>query len=153
MITVNSLSRKSGAEQAQTSPPDPTYNCIAWAAGDMTRFWWPTTSSGAYWPEGIQRTDSVAAFITLYEGLGYVVCRDGVAEEETEKIAIYADVFRRVKHAARQLPSGRWTSKLGKQIDIEHGLNGLDGPRYGAIVVFMKRPRAVPSSTTSNVNS
>ena len=24
-----------------TSPPDPNYNCIAWAAGRVAEWWWP----------------------------------------------------------------------------------------------------------------
>ena len=44
------------------------------------------------------------------------------------------------KHAARQLPSGRWTSKLGFLEDIEHALHDLEGTEYGAVVLVMKRP-------------
>jgi hypothetical protein len=46
-----------------------------------------------------------------------------------------------VKHAARQLPTGRWTSKLGKAVDIEHDTpEGVTGPVYGAVVKFLRRP-------------
>jgi hypothetical protein len=44
------------------------------------------------------------------------------------------------KHAARQLPSGRWTSKLGPMEDIEHALHDLTGMAYGSVVLVMKRP-------------
>ena len=44
-----------------------------------------------------------------------------------------------VKHAARQLTSGRWTSKVGQNIDIEHTLAGLEGPFYGEVVRILKR--------------
>ncbi|MCG8587287.1 MAG: hypothetical protein MI757_21490 [Pirellulales bacterium] len=44
-------------------------------------------------------------------------------------------------HAARQLPDGRWTSKLGKAEDIEHdSANDVAGGLYGEVVEFMKRP-------------
>jgi hypothetical protein len=43
------------------------------------------------------------------------------------------------KHAARQLLTGRWTSKLGKMEDIEHGLRDLEGTVYGTVVLIMKR--------------
>jgi hypothetical protein len=33
-----------------TSPMDPTYNCIAFAAGDVERCWWPGGRSGFFWP-------------------------------------------------------------------------------------------------------
>ncbi|RMH08652.1 MAG: hypothetical protein D6704_02725 [Nitrospirae bacterium] len=34
-----------------TSPQDTSYNCIAWAAGDVGRWWWPAPQ--AYWPQGV----------------------------------------------------------------------------------------------------
>jgi hypothetical protein len=43
------------------------------------------------------------------------------------------------KHAARQLPSGRWISKLGPSEGIEHRLHDLTGMVYGALVLGMKR--------------
>jgi len=42
-------------------------------------------------------------------------------------------------HAARQLPEGRWTSKLGELEDIEHALHDLTGTVYGSVVLVMKR--------------
>ena len=45
-------------------------------------------------------------------------------------------------HAAWQRPDGRWTSKLGDNEDIIHDkLDGLAGPKYGTVTVFLKRPR------------
>ena len=43
-------------------------------------------------------------------------------------------------HAARHVPSGRWTSKLGELEDIEHALDGLEGTEYCSVVQIMKRP-------------
>jgi hypothetical protein len=37
----------------ETSPPDLLYNCVGWAAGDTSRWWWPDKAS--YWPKGAQR--------------------------------------------------------------------------------------------------
>ena len=42
-------------------------------------------------------------------------------------------------HAARQLRSGRWTSKLGQAEDIEHELRALEGAIHGAVVLILKR--------------
>jgi len=42
-------------------------------------------------------------------------------------------------HVARQLPSGRWSSKLGALQDIEHDLHDLEGTEYGSVVLVMKR--------------
>ena len=48
-------------------------------------------------------------------------------------------------HVALQLPTGRWTSKLGGLEDIEHDtLKALEGIDYGEPVRFMKRPAAEP---------
>jgi hypothetical protein len=43
-------------------------------------------------------------------------------------------------HAARQLPTGKWTSKLGKAEDIEHDSpDDVAGGIYGEVVLFMRR--------------
>jgi hypothetical protein len=44
------------------------------------------------------------------------------------------------KHAARQLPDGRWTSTLGPGEDLEHALHDLKGMVYGSVVLVLKRP-------------
>ncbi len=46
------------------------------------------------------------------------------------------------KHAARQLPNGRWTSKCGELEDIEHALEGVVGIWYGTVAHLLKRPLA-----------
>jgi hypothetical protein len=55
-----------------------------------------------------------------------------------EKVALYA-TDEGPAHAARQLSNGRWTSKLGRDEDIEHELEGLAGSHYGAVVQFLQR--------------
>lgn len=42
----------------------------------------------------------------------------------------------------RQLPTGRWTSKLGQAEDIEHDLRALEGEIYRAVALILKRPVA-----------
>lgn len=81
-----------------TSPATRDYNCIAWAAGDSRRWWWP--------------------------------------EDDPD----FADADSIPTHAARQLPNGRWTSKLGFLEDIEHDLHDVAGEAYGTVVVLLKRP-------------
>ncbi len=39
------------------------YNCIAWAAGDSQKWWWPDPEGESFWPRGIDRKDTVEAFI------------------------------------------------------------------------------------------
>lgn len=44
-------------------------------------------------------------------------------------------------HAARQQPSGVWTSKLGQMEDIEHNmLEALRGDVYGRVGLILRRP-------------
>jgi hypothetical protein len=45
-------------------------------------------------------------------------------------------------HAAKQLPDGRWKSKLGDFEDIEHNTVKAveDDYCYGTVVQYMKRP-------------
>lgn len=52
------------------------------------------------------------------------------------------------RHAARQLPNGRWTSKLGDHVDIEHAaLDAVGGDFYGEPAVFMRKPTKLPPGT------
>lgn len=122
-----------------TSPPDLKYNCIAWAAGDDYRMWWP--AQFAYWPRGVDRSSTLEAFIAAFETLGYRRVPNGNLELSVEKIAIYASRSNEPQHAARQLPSGQWASKLGKLEDIEHELSALEGSCYGSVVCFLGRER------------
>ncbi len=63
---------------------------------------------------------------------------DEQLEPGYQKIALFARAGV-PKHAARQLPSGRWISKLWIE-DIEHALHDLTGMAYGTVVLVMKRP-------------
>jgi len=73
--------------------------------------------------------------------LGYATCDSHAVESAFEKVAIFVDAGGEPTHAARQLPSGRWTSKLGTLEDIEHDLHALEDSRYGSVALIMKRPR------------
>ena len=124
----------------ETSPREKRYNCIAWAAGDDTQFWWPDPYADRYWPAGVPRETSVAAFMAAFRTLGYEPCTDGSLDDGFQKVAIYASPFR-VEHMARQLPTGRWTSKLGRAQDIEHATPAeLAEGIYGTVVQYMRRP-------------
>jgi hypothetical protein len=121
------------------SPRDRRYNCIAFAAGDNRNWWWPDLAEEDTWPAGVARVATVEAFRDAFATLGYMVCNHDQLEPGFEKIALFA-LAGVPKHAARQLPSGRWTSKLGRREDIEHALHDLTGMVYGAVVLVMKRP-------------
>lgn len=125
----------------QTSPPTMEYNCIAWAADEDFRWWWPDGNS--YWPENIDITVTPKAFIAAYATLGYQECDDGLIESGFEKVAIYCNQSGTPTHASKQLPDGRWTSKLGEAMDITHTtLKALEYGEYGYALVFLKRLRA-----------
>jgi len=124
----------------KTSEASKSYNCIAWAAGDSARFWWPI---GGFWPSNVSRKLVIDSFIDAFATLGYMECGNGDLESGYEKVAIYEKNCV-PKHAARQLPNANWTSKLGRNIDIEHTLEELDkiqyiSDRYGQVTRFMKR--------------
>jgi len=122
-----------------TSPRTRTYNCIAWAAGENWRTWWPDKANVAYWPKGVEREATLAAFIAAYATLGYQECENGVPEPGVEKIAIFLKPAGTPAHAARQSENGIWSSKLGNEQDIEHELHALEGPHYGKVKQFMRR--------------
>ena len=121
-----------------TSPPDVAYNCVAWAAGDTGHWWQP----GVHWPVPTSRDDfGVGALEKAFRSLGYEACPDESLEAGFDKVAIYGFGFF-YTHAARQLPNGKWTSKLGKAEDIEHDSpDDVAGGIYGEVVQFMRRPR------------
>jgi hypothetical protein len=130
------------------SPADENYNCIAWSLNDLHQWWWPTPTGtgrwpGKYWPTGILNEETLAAFIALYERLGFKKCSSGDFEEGYDKIAIYTDHLGTPTHAARwwQEDLG-WSSKLGEENDIlHHSLESLEGTAYGHVSQIMKRKR------------
>lgn len=124
-----------------TSPETWRYNCIAWAFGDDQKWYWPTEIPQHYWPPNIRRELDMQSFIELYQLVKYKVCVDGSVEVGFEKIAIFAHLNGEPSHAARQLPNGNWTSKMGPWHDVEHTLNSMNNSvGYGNAIVFMSRP-------------
>lgn len=122
-----------------TSPKTPNYNCIAWAFGDDSKWYWPKSFN--YWPANIRSEVDQQSFIELFELIGYSVCEEGTLEIGIEKIAIFT-LNGIPTHAARQLENGNWTSKLGMENDVEHTLNCLcGGPIYGDATIFMSRQK------------
>jgi len=126
-----------------TSPQTPEYNCIAWAAEDEQAWWWPDPDNIYYWPEEVERKETLEAFKKAFQTLGYQECDSIISEKGYEKIAIFADNQKFPTHASRQLRTGYWTSKLGNLEDIEHETEGVSGEEYGRIAVVMKRPHAI----------
>ncbi|MBI2927746.1 MAG: hypothetical protein HYY24_18775 [Verrucomicrobia bacterium] len=127
-----------------TSEETAAYNCIAWAAADTTAWWWPDAGGDYFWPAQAPREETVEAFVAAFATAGYEPCDDPALEPGFEKLAIYVDGAGIPTHAARQLESAAWTSKLGGWEDIEHGdlpdLGGRD-PAYGTVARILRRAR------------
>lgn len=131
-----------------TSRRTPDYNCIAWASHYDNRWMWPKIAGTRwidgwnYWPDGVENSEDVAAFITAFQQKGYQLCDSSDFEEGYRKIALYITPgTTNCTHAARQLSSGKWTSKLGRLNDIQHGTPfTIEGDSYGKVFCIMKAP-------------
>jgi len=121
-----------------TSPKDPRYNCVAFAVGDVTQFWYDVSINGYYWPPSARSADTIEGWVDVFEIHGFRQTDDRSLETEYEKIAIYASADG-PEHVARQKASGMWISKAGKGRDLEHELEALEGNFYGKVVKIMKR--------------
>ena len=117
------------------SPKDVNYNCIAFAADDNTKWWWP----GRYWPSDIPERVDLDSFITCYKSLGYEECGlNSKYEKSYEKVAIFVDPNGNPSHAAKQNAEdkGLWKSKLGEYKDISHTIKGISGIFNNTVTVM-----------------
>src|SRR5262245_55933835 len=144
-----------------TSEADPDYNCIAHAAGRSDAPWWPVEegTEGVFWPEGVPREETLECFIRAFGTEGYEPCDSPDPEESFDKIALYIGVDGIPSHAARQLASGAWSSKLGDWEDIEHktlaGLQAGEGGAagYGKVAGILRRKRQPPPASQEGHSS
>jgi hypothetical protein len=128
----------------QTSPATQDYNCVAWALEINDEFWWPKPAPDYYWPDGVPREETKEAFIRVFEIHGYtevplIVSGSEKPPAEVERIAIFVKSGE-ITHVARQMRSGKWTSKMANDMDMTHDLDELV-PGYGAVSWIMERPR------------
>lgn len=146
MIDPLDFPRLQAGSYRVTSPETIDYNCIAWAACHDDNWWQP----GIYWPIACAQDDfSLGVLEDVFISLGYSECVDGTLEVGFEKVALYG-LGMLYTHAARQLPDGSWTSKLGKGVDIVHTApDDIAGGVYGEVVEFMKRPVSQARARTS----
>ena len=64
-----------------TSPADAKYNCIAWAANDPSKWWWPAGKApDVVWPGSAARAVTLDAFTAAFLTLGYGVSADEALE-------------------------------------------------------------------------
>ena len=108
-----------------TSPATDRYNCFAWVLR-LTNTWVEPNEDDP---------------LALFRESGFSNASDAELAPGWEHVAVYADE-QGVTHAALQLPSGRWTSKLGSWEDIEHERpDSLRGPLYGDRVTILRSRR------------
>ncbi len=120
-------------------PADYAYNCIAWACGDSQQWWQPVPRG--HWPVASDPDDAtIENLLAALAAVGFNTCSDGAPETGFEKIAVYATPTE-YTHTAKLLPTGKWSSKLGEDVLIEHDTpEDVAGGAYGTIFQFMKRP-------------
>lgn len=137
MISRTDFPRLTEDNHRMTSPATPDYNCIAWSAENTQRWWQP----GAYWPVETHSDDyGLGILVEAFRSLGFEECDSSSLEDGYQKVALYGSTFL-YTHAARQVPSGKWTSKLGRSEDIEHDSpDDLCEGIYGEVHVYMRRP-------------
>jgi hypothetical protein len=147
-VAHKSLPRLTADNYRVTSPGSWDYNCVAWALGLTDAWWWPVPYR--YWPAEVAREESLAAFLAVFATHGYSPCPTDEHEPGWEKVVLYAAAGIPT-HVARQLPDGRWTSKLGPAVDIEHTtVNDVAGGAYGEVAaVLSRRAATAPDSPAS----
>ena len=123
------------------SPQDPSYNCVAFALGDTSRWWWPFAlpASSTHWPPDVPRAETLEGFCAALEGMGFVPADGDALVAGVSKVALFAKGSR-PSHIAVQRGDGRWASKLGTQWDIVHPLTALEGDEYGLVTNIYARP-------------
>jgi hypothetical protein len=136
MISHPDFPRLTPLNHRVTSPSTSDYNCVAWSAKDTERWWQP----GVYWPIELPANEyGLRSLEQAFRMLGYEECQDGTLEPGFEKVALYGTSMM-YTYAARQLPSNKWTSKLGHSEDIEHDKpEDVGGGLYGEVAEFMRR--------------
>lgn len=126
-----------------TSPKTRAYNCISWATEHDDMWYWPPLGSkpddDEYWPAELADDTRIETFISAMELEGFRRCPSDDTDTNCTRIALYSKDGD-CTHASRQLPNGRWTSKLGFWHDIQHSNpEALEGEIYGSIYCYMKK--------------
>jgi hypothetical protein len=116
-----------------TSLQTDEYNCVAWVIDkddDWIQFYYDNGNNDV----------RVSRYIEYFNSLGFTISNNPNLQEGVIKIAVYSDDSNEFKHVARQLPNGKWTSKLGDWEDIEHETaEVLLGKSYGSRLTIMER--------------
>jgi hypothetical protein len=132
---------KGGNGYRDTSEETLVYNCLSWALGiTWTRYEPTPRCAGYYWFPGVPRKWDEPTLKKVFEIHKFRVTDNYELEPGYEKVVFYVDSAGIPTHFARQLPNGKWTSKMGDLNDIEHDtLEIIINPRYGNPGLVMKR--------------
>ncbi len=129
------------AKYAVTSPCDPSYNCVAFAFGDTSRWWQRDHVKPNYWPEGIEEDDTLHSWIKVAATCGFRDTSNSNPDPEQDKIAIYVK-GEEPQHICFRSGNGPWMSKLGEDVDVVHEtLHALEGNVYGNVRICLSRQR------------
>ena len=121
------------------SPEDGSYNCLAYAAVITDKFFWPGNRPEYTWHKDVPMDTQLPTLILFYEKHEFIECENFDFENGYQKIALYIKDDE-ITHAARQLSTGLWCSKLGPSHDIIHSNPyTVEGNQYGRAVSAMKR--------------
>jgi hypothetical protein len=151
-MTVNNTKRKRLLEWfprakgnltslAITSPIDFGYNCVAWVLDRTDRWWQPGGGPYYFWPAAVPPDSSIQTYVDMFASQGFEFCATGHHEAGYAKIVLYVNDNNQFLHVAKQLPSGKWSSKCGGESDITHSSPELlEGNTYGQVWKYMRRP-------------
>ena len=129
----------------KTSDETSTYNCLAWAVGDTTKWWQPNSvEPGHWWPPLAPAGPQVEIYAQALETLRFKRCQKPRWEKGVLTIALFTKPNGHFAHAAKLLANGKWSSKLGDWEDITHNtLAALesDGTReaYGKVAIYLRK--------------
>ena len=107
---------------------------------------WPEEDADGVivWPERCPEQATIQVFISAFNRIGYEKCENADLEDGYLKVALYClPDSDECTHAASQLKSGLWTSKLGESNDIQHSTPyTIQGRYYGNVVCVLRRSTA-----------
>lgn len=114
------------------------YNCIAWAMGFNDRWVDHLEYPGHWWPNNVQRDNSLQALIDAFVAEGFEQVEGKCFEEGFEKVALYKK-DNSWTHAARIVGENIEYSKFGSFCDGKHSGNIFCGSGYGEEYAYLRR--------------
>lgn len=132
---------KIGDNFSYTSLKRRGFNCVAYALEFENKDWDMLVFAKIYNLDKTQLDHSANGYAKIFsEKFGFEKCDNPNLEEGFKKIALYENNEGDFTHIARQMESGKWTSKMGNYEDIEHyDLIGISGNFYGKPSMYMRK--------------